>query len=193
VVGPTHPQVVNEYNNLAVVMVEGGQPEVAEQALARSKELAAGLPPDRQVANIPGIEGMIWEARGDCVRAVPLYETGIEHVTAAYGPKSASTANGRFYLGRCLAKLGRRAEALPHLEFAVEQRRAARGDVAGLGAALFELAQALAPSPAQRPRAFALADEALSTFRSNGSDSEEAAQAVERWLAGQRGAAGGNG
>jgi eukaryotic-like serine/threonine-protein kinase len=183
--GPSHPQVVNEYNNLAVIMAEGRVLDVAERAIGRSKQLAAGLPPDRQMANIPAIEGRIWDARGDCARALPLYTTGLESVAAAYGAESGPATDGHFYLGRCLAKLGRRAEALPHLELAVERRRAARDATGSLAAALFELAQALAPQPHGRRRARALAEEALRAFRSEGGDSADAAASVERWL--QRG------
>jgi tetratricopeptide (TPR) repeat protein len=182
IVGPSHPQVVNEYNNLAVTMVDGGQLEAAEQAIASSKQLAVQLPPDRQAANIPAIEGRIREARGDCAEAVPLYETGIERVGAAYGADSGAATDGHFYLGRCLVKLGRRAEALPHLELAVAKRRASQEPKASIAAASFELAKALAASPSEQRRARTLAEEALSLFRSDGEDSADAARDVEQWL-----------
>jgi tetratricopeptide (TPR) repeat protein len=145
------------------------------------------------MANIPGIEGRIWDARGDCARALPAYEAGLERVSAAYGPRSGAATDGHFYLGRCLAKLGRRAEALPHLQLAVEQRRAGQEPAELLGTALFELARALVPIASERARARTLAEEALAAFRSVGTDSADVARAVEDWLGEQRGLEGGNG
>lgn len=184
--GPSHANVMNEYNNLADALLEAGDPDAALAALDESKRVAAALPTTKQGANIPLIEGRVWDTRGDCARALPFYQQGLDAVIAGYGAASHQAAVGHRLLGQCLAKVGRTAEALSHLEQSVDISRKAQVTAAKLGEAVFALAKVRWSIPAERPSARSLAEEALALFQKHGELSLDDAREVQRWLAARK-------
>lgn len=180
--GPRHPTVLNEYNNLAEVLARAGHFDAASRALAESKALAATLPENRQTANIPQIEAMIVQGRGDPQAALPLFELAAERLAAAYGERTGQAALGQYLLGECLMRLGRVDEARPHLERALELRRAIAMPPLYVAEASFALAQALWSVPAERRRAHELAQQALPLFRAEGETGVAEARQIEAWL-----------
>ncbi len=180
--GARHPTVLNEYNNLAEVLARAGDFDAAARALEESKALAATLPENRQTANIPQIEAMIVQGRGDPLAALPLFQLAAERLAAAYGERTGQAALGQYLLGECLMRLGRVAEALPHLERALELRRAIAMPPFYVAEASFALAKALWSVPAERRRAHDLAEQALPLFRAEGETGAAEASEIEAWL-----------
>jgi hypothetical protein len=177
--GPSHPNVLNEYNNLAETLAKAGDADAALAALAESKKVGAKT---RQSANIPMTEGLIWDRQGDCARAVPFYQEGLAAVSAGYGRDSYQAAVAERLLGSCLAKLGKTGEAVMHLERSVQICRAARVAPAKMGEALFALAEGLWPLRAEQHRASTLAHEALASFQNEGALAADDARDVQAWL-----------
>jgi serine/threonine protein kinase len=180
--GPRHPNVLNEYNNLAEIMLRGGDLDTAARALAEAKALAATLPENRQTANIWGNEAMLLAARGDLSAALPVFEESARRLAAAYGGSTVQASQGELYLGNCLVGLGRTSEALPHLERALELRRTLQGPPRSRAEAAIALAEALWTLPRRRAQSLELGRQALALYRGDGPRSADDAQRVERWL-----------
>ena len=180
--GPRHPNVLNEYNNLAEIMLRGGDLDTAARALAEAKALAATLPENRQTANIWGNEATLLAARGDLAAALPVFEESARRLAAAYGSSTVQASQGELYLGNCLVGLGRSSEALPHLERALELRRTLQGPPRSRAEAASALAEALWTLPRRRAQALELARQALALYRGDGLRSADDAERVQRWL-----------
>jgi tetratricopeptide (TPR) repeat protein/predicted Ser/Thr protein kinase len=180
--GPRHPNVVNEYNNGAIIMLRLRDTETATRFITESKLLAAGLPPDRQSAKIPQIQGDILSVRGDCRAAIPFFEESARRMAAVYGERSSQASDGPHDLGECLVRLGESAAAIPHLEHALELRRENRVKPDWIARSAFLLAEALWGMPAERARARQLAEEALAIYQNAGENLAEESQRVSAWL-----------
>jgi serine/threonine protein kinase len=181
--GPRHPSVMNEYNNLSDILVRAGELDAAAQALAQSKQLAATLSANRQSANIPQIEGMILQGRGDAKAALPLFEEAARRLSEAYGARTVQAALGEYLLGQCLMSLNRPDDALLHLERSLELRRTLAAPPMLVAEASFAVAAALWSVPEQRPRARELAQQALGLFEGEGEAAREEARGVREWIA----------
>jgi serine/threonine protein kinase/tetratricopeptide (TPR) repeat protein len=180
--GPGHPSLLNEYNNLGYIMARWGDLDTAARALAESKALAASLPENRQTSNIPEVEGLLMQRRGDLVGALSKLEEAVRRRGAAYGDRTIQVATARYLLGVCLASLGRTAEAIAELEAALEIDRTVGAPARLQAEASFSLAEALWVVPAQRPRAITLARSALELFEKDGTAWAVDAQGVKTWL-----------
>jgi eukaryotic-like serine/threonine-protein kinase len=180
--GRRHPNVINENNNLADILVRAGEFDAAARAVEESKALAATLPESRQTASIPQLEGLILQGRGDLEGALPFLERAAERLAAAYGLESMQASLGQYLLGNCLWNLGRAREAVAHLTRALELRRNARAPARSIAEAAFGLADALWPEPAERARSSELAREALALFQADGQSSIEDCKRVAAWL-----------
>jgi serine/threonine protein kinase len=183
--GPRHPSVMNEYNNLAEILVRAGELDAAAQALTHSKELAATLPANRQTANIPQIEAMIVQGRGDAQAALPLFEEAARRLSEAYGERTVQAALGEYLLGNCLLSLNRPADALGHLTRSLELRRTLAAPRMLVAEASFAVAEASWSVPGQRARARQLAQQALALFEGEGSSAVEEARRGRGWIAGR--------
>jgi tetratricopeptide (TPR) repeat protein len=181
--GPRHPSVMNEYNNLAEIMARAGEFDAAAEALAHSKEVAATLPANRQAANIPQIEAMIVQGRGDAKAALPLFEEAAQRLSEVYGARTVQAALGEYLLGQCLMSLSRPGDALVHLERSLELRRTLAAPAMLVAEASFAVARALWSMPARRPRALELAEQALALFEAQGDSAADEARGVREWLA----------
>ncbi|HTV22909.1 MAG TPA: serine/threonine-protein kinase [Polyangiaceae bacterium] len=181
--GPRHPSVMNEYNNLSEILVRAGDLDAASAALAQSKELAATLPANRQAANIPQVEAMILQGRGDSRAALPLFEEAARRLAEAYGERTVQAALGEYLLGKCLMSLSRPSDALPHFERSLELRRSLAAPPMLVAEASLALADALWSVPAQRSRAYQLAQRALTLFEGEAASAVDEASSVREWLA----------
>jgi eukaryotic-like serine/threonine-protein kinase len=180
--GPGHPSLLNEYNNLGYIMARWGDLDTAARALAESKALAASLPENRQTANIPQVEGLLMQRRGDAVGALSKLEEAVRRRAKAYGERTVQVSTARYLLGVCLASLGRTAEAVAELEGALEIDRAVGAPARLEAEAAFGLAEALWVIPAQRSRALMLARSALELLEKDGPAWAVDAQRVKTWL-----------
>jgi eukaryotic-like serine/threonine-protein kinase len=179
---PRHPNVVNEYNNSAEIMLRAEDVEAAARLVAESKIVAATLPADRQSTLIPMLEGRILVMRGDYPSALPLFEEGARRMAAAYGARTTQASYGLHELGKCLARLGETEAGIRHLEHALELRRTLRATPDWIASSAFALAEALWSVPAERHRANQLAEEALGIYQSGGQRWSEDVQRVSAWL-----------
>lgn len=180
--GARHPNLLNEYNNFADIMIRAGDLDTAERALAESKAIAAALPENRAKATIPQLEGMLLKERGDPLAALPFLEAAERRLTAVHGELTVQSSVGKLLLGQCLTRLGRFDAALPYLERALELRRRLSAPPRSQAEASFALAEALWSVRAERRRALDLARRALSTYRDEGQTGADEASRIQAWL-----------
>jgi len=180
--GAHHPSLLNEYNNFADVLIRAGDLDTGARALAESKALAATLPESRQMASIPQLEGMLLQARGEPLAALPWLEQAERRLSAVHGEGTIQSSVGKLLLGQCLTRLGRSGDALPPLERALEIRRTLRAPARSVAEASLALAEALWNRPLERRHALDLAQQARELYRNEGQTAADEAGAAQAWI-----------
>jgi tetratricopeptide (TPR) repeat protein/predicted Ser/Thr protein kinase len=185
VLGPESPGVVIVLNELGHVWLARGNLPRALDAYQRAlsygtRTLDAG---HSHVAEA-------WLGLGQVLRAHGMLDAAARHVARAVGSYEQAVGTGHPRVGVALVVLGEiehergdRESAREHLELAVDNLAKAEVPPAELAAARFALARVLWSSPAERPAALALAEQAFVGFGSLGAATREQAAEVEAWLA----------
>lgn len=161
----------------------GRHDEAEEQERAALAVRKATLPPDHpdiaQSHNNLAVS-LIDQERYE--EAAAEYRKALEILSGLWGDEHPHVVTAELGLGAALHEAGRTREALVHLEHvwavrkdsAPPERRAA---------AAFRLARALAPDPAQRERAKALAQAAIDAYREAGPGYDRPRAIAEAFLA----------
>jgi tetratricopeptide (TPR) repeat protein len=127
--GPDHPDVATDLNNVGGVLSDLGRSAEAlplQQRALRIREAALG-PDDPDVATDLSYVGRVLSDLGRSAEALPLHQRALRIREAALGPDHPYVAVDLNNVGRALLDLGRSAEALPL------QQRALRIDEAAFG------------------------------------------------------------
>ena len=127
--GPDHPDVATDLNNVGGVLSDLGRSAEAlplQQRALRIREAALG-PDDPDVATDLSYVGRVLSDLGRSAEALPLQQRALRIREAALGPDHPYVAVDLNNVGRALLDLGRSAEALPL------QQRALRIDEAAFG------------------------------------------------------------
>jgi tetratricopeptide (TPR) repeat protein/predicted Ser/Thr protein kinase len=177
--GTSHPRILVGLVNLARMLSRAKQREPALEALAELRRLAATMPPSEpRLENLPQIEGEVWQNLGDCGRAIPFLRAALERFSASYGADHPRTTDVLTPLGTCLAEQRQTAEAIAHLERALESRRSRGETPSSIGFQAFDLAKVLWLLPSRRARAVALVNEAKALWKQDGATASQ----IEEWL-----------
>jgi eukaryotic-like serine/threonine-protein kinase len=185
VYGPLHPIVLMAANNLANTIGEGGDREAALAVLAESKAIVATMPGSNAAAYVLFAEGFIWQNSGDCAAAIALYEQALAQMLPLLGARSNDVIVAHQRIGNCMVKVGRTADALPHLEEWVAAREEVRARPAWQAEGRFALARALWDT-GSRARAVVEATKALDLYREEADRAGPEIEAVTAWLGAHR-------
>jgi eukaryotic-like serine/threonine-protein kinase len=184
--GASHPRMLVALVNLARTLSRAKLREQALETLAELRRLAATMPPtEPRLENLPQIEGEVWQNLGDCGRAVPFLREALARFSAAYGADHPRTTDVLTPLGTCLAEQHQVAEAITHLERALQNRRERGETPSSIAFQAFDLAKVLWLVPQRRERAAALVSEAKALWKQDGASPSK----IEEWLGGHEAAA----
>jgi len=121
VLGPEHPDVASTLNNLAILLVEEGEPQEArllhERAL-RIREKAFGPDHPAVAQSVQNLASAI-RATGDYRQALTLYERALEIYRTALGPEHPRVAMTHYNVGCLLALQGESSKSLEQLRLAM--------------------------------------------------------------------------
>jgi eukaryotic-like serine/threonine-protein kinase len=182
--GP-HPDLVTILTNLGNVETSRVRYLEALGYYERARDMAVQLfgPDDVQVGIALVNVAMIRHELGQYEESRAAYEHTLD-IWEREMPKHSALAFPLTGLGAALLDLGRPADALPHLERALEIRTSATPAERDLGDTERHLARALWETGGDRKRARALAEAALARFVALGEIAGEPVRELETWLAG---------
>jgi tetratricopeptide (TPR) repeat protein len=186
--GPRHRAVLRAQANLAAGLSSAGRPAEALAVLQEARALAVGYSPDTlEVINIDSVEGGVWQAQGDCRRAITHYQAALAGYTASIGGTNPNAIRMRIRIGKCLVATAQPAAAIPHFEAWLAQKVAEHASPDFQAEAGFLLAQALWQAQ-HRDRALATAQTARARYQEAGADYADEAREISSWLSAHRAA-----
>ena len=182
--GPKHPMVANGLAAVGMIRSELGQPDEAllvhHQALDIRREVLSPDHPD--IALSLGHIGTVYQKTGRCEEAIPLFAQQEVATVTAEGTDTESLAFPLTARGYCLVELGRGKEAVDVLERALALRPDGAGDPANQAETQFHLGRARWMANDDRPRAYALVETAVQTWRAAGPGRTVQLGEAEQWL-----------
>jgi tetratricopeptide (TPR) repeat protein len=182
--GPAHPHVGENLVNLGHELTVMGRYQDAvvqlERALVIAEDWPGGTPAYAPMARINLANALLALGRHADARA--HYQRAVDEAAQTMSPRGPEVAEALVGLGRSQLAAGAPAEALAPLERALAIHAGAPGEPMEHARTRFVLAQALWESSRDRPRALALAREALAAYDASGLRAAERSQ-VAAWLA----------
>jgi tetratricopeptide (TPR) repeat protein len=181
--GRENPHVGENLVNLGHELTVMGRYQDAVDRLERSLAIAAawrgGTPAYAPMARINLANALL--ALGRHADARTHYERAVDEASRTMSPRGPEVAEALVGLGKSELAAGTPAQALAPLERALAIHAEARTEPMDHAHARFVLAQALWESSRDRPRALALAREALAAYDASGLRAAERSQ-VAAWL-----------
>jgi tRNA A-37 threonylcarbamoyl transferase component Bud32 len=182
--GDRHRVVLAAYTNVVATQVERERFAEAEATLTELRPLVAAVPATApESIRLTLAEGTLWQARGDCARAVDLFTDAMAREVERAGADTGAVATVlHIRIGKCLRALARPAEAAEHFArwLAVRVDEEAAPDYQAEAA--FLLAQARWEAGAHR-RARVDARLALARYDEAGANFAEERAEVAAWIA----------
>ena len=183
VYGPLHLSTTAPRTNLANLAHARHDLDGAEQQYREILQIYARQPmPHPDAAKVAYNYGFLLINRDRFAEALAQFEAALDLQRRTLGEDHPDAGAYLTGIGVSLAGLGRHDEAVAPLERAVATFERRERDARFLASARSELGKALWTSGRDRPRAVALARQALAAFRAS-PESERLAREVEVWLA----------
>jgi len=180
--GPSHNRIADALDMLGLTLTETGHPAEGEAAALRSLAIRAGNGAGDHPAQAAALRllGKQYRFVKQPAKALVRYREALAIAEQKFGKDSPLTVSSAAGVGEALADLGRDAEARAVLERALALTSAP--EAAGQKTRIeFALARALWSTPADRPRARALAEAVLAAWKADGDP--EGVPELEAWLA----------
>ncbi len=168
------------YGNVWWLQYVQGEVDEALQTLDHAERILTAHADDTHARLIARLRGLTLSAAGDHEAAIAQCERALQLATEQ-SLEAKQRAGEHLSLGEVLLDAGRPADALPHLERAVEGLGQDWEELLGPYRARFLLARALWESGGDRRRALELARTALAAYRNIGNDPTHRRQ-LEKWL-----------